>query len=98
MCNILNACIKYCYFPSKFKLAKTIRILKPGKNPCEPSLLTLLNIIGKVFEKLLYTRLQHFIEEIYMYHKTRCGKSFRYCMADALIFRMGYKGFPYYLV
>lgn len=55
--NIFNSCIKLSHWPSNFKLAKVIPILKPGKNPAEASSyrpISLLNSMGKPFEKVIY--------------------------------------------
>jgi len=61
---IYNQCLKGGYFTKKWKRAKTIPIIKPGKeNSMDPSKyrpISLINIGVKVLEKLLINRInQH---------------------------------------
>jgi len=57
--------LKRGYFPKEWKIAKIIPIVKPGKeNSLDPSKyhpINLLNIGGKVLEKLLINRVMHYI-------------------------------------
>ncbi|GBP41400.1 Probable RNA-directed DNA polymerase from transposon BS [Eumeta japonica] len=55
-----NACIKNCYFPPAWKEAEVIGIHKPGKPrdlPASYRPISLLSGLGKLFEKILKTRL-----------------------------------------
>ncbi|GBP68385.1 Probable RNA-directed DNA polymerase from transposon BS [Eumeta japonica] len=57
---IFNACIKNCYFPPAWKEAEVIGIHKPGKPrdlPASYRPISLLSDLGKLFEKILKTRL-----------------------------------------
>ncbi|GBP24400.1 Probable RNA-directed DNA polymerase from transposon BS [Eumeta japonica] len=57
---IFNACIKNCYFPPAWKEAEVIGIHKPGKPrdlPASYRPISLLSGLGKLFEKILKTRL-----------------------------------------
>lgn len=62
---IYNNCLRAAYFPKSWKQALQVLIPKPGK---DPSLVTsyrpisLLNLLGKVFERLLINRLKIFCE------------------------------------
>ena len=60
---IYNTCIKKGSFPRRWKTANFIPIAKPGQeNSMEPSKyrpISLLNIGGKVLEKLLFNRINH---------------------------------------
>ena len=62
---IYNQCLKRGCFPKKWKIAKIIPIIKPGKeNSMDPSKyrpISLLNIGGKVLEKLLISRINYYI-------------------------------------
>lgn len=64
--EIFNACIMLNYWPSSFKVAKVIPIPKPGKD-CGKSTnyrpISLLNTLGKLFEKIINVRLMAFAEE-----------------------------------
>jgi Reverse transcriptase (RNA-dependent DNA polymerase) len=58
--NIFNACLQLGYFPLEWKIGKIIPIAKPGKDHSLPSSyrpITLLPGTGKVFEKIVLTRL-----------------------------------------
>jgi hypothetical protein len=54
--QIFNAILLTHYFPIMWKHARVISILKPGKHPALPSSyrpISLLDTIGKIFEKIL---------------------------------------------
>jgi len=65
--EIYNQCLKRGCFPRRWKVAKIIPITKPGKeNSKDPSKyrpISLLNIGGKVLEKLLITRINHHLNK-----------------------------------
>ncbi|GBP80302.1 Probable RNA-directed DNA polymerase from transposon BS [Eumeta japonica] len=57
---IFNTCLKNCYFPPAWKEAEVIGIHKPGKPhnlPASYRPISLLSGLGKLFEKILKTRL-----------------------------------------
>ncbi|GBP34003.1 Probable RNA-directed DNA polymerase from transposon BS [Eumeta japonica] len=57
---IFNACLKNCYFPLAWKEAEVIGIHKPGKPrdlPASYRPISLLSGLGKLFDKILKTRL-----------------------------------------
>lgn len=59
--NIFNRCLEEGHFPSNWKVASVIMLPKPGKNPLIPENyrpISLLNGIGKVFERIFITRLR----------------------------------------
>lgn len=63
---IFNKCIEIGYWPSKYKIAKVVPILKSGKSPSDPQNyrpISLLNAIGKIFERIVYSRLVEFIDK-----------------------------------
>lgn len=63
---IFNSCIKLNYFPKKFKTAKVIAIHKPGKpknNPSSYRPISLLSNLGKLFEKIVHTRLYEYVSD-----------------------------------
>lgn len=57
---IFNRCLELGYFPSCWKAAKIVPILKPGKDPTSPSSyrpISLLSSLSKLFERLILDRL-----------------------------------------
>ena len=63
---LLNACLRLGYFPSSWKDAKVITICKPGKPPDLVSsyrFLSLLAILGKIFERIVLPLLRGHLEE-----------------------------------
>lgn len=64
--NLFSHCIRFCYFPSYWKIAKVVAIVKQGSNPCDVDSyrpISLLSAISKVFECIIKNRLNDFIEE-----------------------------------
>lgn len=64
--KIFNGCIKIGYFPSSFKLAKVIPIPKPCKDlklPASYRPINLLSCLGKLFERIIYARINAFVIE-----------------------------------
>jgi len=63
--RIFNGILTH-HFPSLWKHARVISILKPGKDPALPSSyrpISLLDSIGKLFEKILLARILHEVSE-----------------------------------
>ena len=60
--NIANACLELGYWPSHFKMLTTIVIPKPNKSsydfPKSFRPIVLLNMLGKLIEKVISDRLQ----------------------------------------
>jgi hypothetical protein len=58
--KIFNSSLALSYFPAQWKVAKTIMVPKPGKDHTSPlnyRPISLLNSLGKVFEKIILKRL-----------------------------------------
>lgn len=78
---IYKACLKFSYFPEIWKNAKIVPIHKPGKIPSSPEAyrpISLLPLLGKIFEKIINRELTEFldtnnilIEEQYGFRKGR---------------------------
>jgi hypothetical protein len=63
---IFNAVLLTQNFPTLWKHTRVVSILKPGKDPALPSSyrpISLLDTIGKVFEKILLARILHEVSE-----------------------------------
>ena len=74
--NIFNASLASGYFPKKFKSAILKLIPKEGKDatiPVNYRPIALLDNIGKMFEKLINSRLRQFLEENNLYNPQQYG-------------------------
>jgi hypothetical protein len=63
--SIYNGCLREGWFPKRWKRARIIPLIKPGKGNCSDASkyqpISLLNTGGKVLEKLLINRIMHFL-------------------------------------
>lgn len=62
--EIINKCISLKYFPTSWKHASIILIPKPGKDSSIPSNhrpISLLSVLGKIYEKIIYARLKPYL-------------------------------------
>jgi hypothetical protein len=69
--KVFNAFLRRQYFPPVCKHARVLPILKPGKDPTEPSSyrhLSLLDTVDKVFEKILLIRILREVNERGLLH------------------------------
>ena len=66
LAHVLNAVLRTHHFPQVWKHARVISILKPRNDPALPSSyrpVSLLDTIGKLFEKILLARILHVVSE-----------------------------------
>jgi hypothetical protein len=74
---IYNGCLRKGVFPRRWKRAKLIPVIKPGKEYSEEVTkfrpISLLNIQGKILEKLLITRINYWIYSTNCLHNTQYG-------------------------
>ena len=80
MFNILkitfNACLRLGYFQEIWKMANICMILKPGKKAALPTSyrpISLLPILGKLFEKIMTVRITKFFIQHDMFNKFQYG-------------------------
>jgi hypothetical protein len=63
--SLYNGCLRKGCFPKRWKTARIIPLIKPGKENCNDASkyrpISLLNVGGKVLEKLLINRIMHFL-------------------------------------
>lgn len=65
--NCFNACLRTCYFPTVWKRARILPFLKKGKDPHLATSyrpISLLPILGKMFERTIHTRLERQIDHL----------------------------------
>lgn len=64
ICKLFNWCIRQEYFPSQWKTAKIIMLLKPGENTklsINYRSISILNSLSKVYERLILNRLNIYV-------------------------------------
>ena len=64
--NLFNACLRLQYYPTLWKIAEITAIPKVGKDAALPSSyrpISLLPLLSKIFEKVLYERLTPILED-----------------------------------
>ena len=64
--HIFNSILRIHHFPPHWKHARVISILKPRKDPAQPSsyrAISLLDTIGKFFEMILFNRILYHLGE-----------------------------------
>lgn len=69
---LFNACIRLTYFPSQWKIAQVVMILKPGKRPDEIASyrpISLLPIMGKMLEHIILNRMRKHLSDIIPEHQ-----------------------------
>lgn len=74
--NIMNATLKLGYFPKKFKEATLTLIPKTGESPYQVSSyrpISLLEVPGKCFQKILNFRLRSHLEDNNLHHPLQFG-------------------------
>jgi hypothetical protein len=73
---LINACLKLGYFPNSWKKASVVPILKPGKDPSNPSSyrpISLLSSLGKILERVILKRLKKHIVENHLFLDEQFG-------------------------
>lgn len=68
----LNNCLDQGIFPASLKIAKVVPIYKSGKktDPSNYRPISVLPIVSKIFEKVIYNRIETYINSIdFLYHK-----------------------------
>ena len=77
MTTLYNGCLQTGCFPRRWKRARIIPTTKPGKENCNDASkyqpISLLNIGGKVLEKLLINRIMHFLHSNELQNQNQFG-------------------------
>ena len=84
---VFNLLWKKAYFPEPWKHAIIIPIQKPGKNPSDPNSyrpISLTSCICKLMEKMVKSRLEHFVEKEEMLSQYQFGSRKNRSTIDAL--------------
>jgi hypothetical protein len=85
---IINASLRFCHFPSRWKSANVIFIPKPGKDLLFPQNyrpIGLISNVGKVLEKTILTRLVRATNENHVLPDEQFGFRPKHSTADQLI-------------
>ena len=85
--HLINTIIETSKYPEKLKLGKVIPIHKKGskQDPSNYRPISLLSMINKIVEKVLYKRLYHYFETHQVLHKYQFGFRKKYSTTSALI-------------
>jgi len=77
MTAIYNECLKIGCFPTNWKTARILPITKPGRedsiDPTKYRLISLIDTVGKVQEKLLIKRIMHHLHKIEFLNDNQYG-------------------------
>lgn len=74
--DLFNKCLTLNYFPIPWKIAQVIFFAKRNKNPRNPSSyrpICLLPMLGKILERLIKHRLNHYLESQNFFHDSQFG-------------------------
>uniref|UniRef100_A0A2A4IUM2 Reverse transcriptase domain-containing protein n=1 Tax=Heliothis virescens TaxID=7102 RepID=A0A2A4IUM2_HELVI len=69
---LFNACLRLQYYPSQWKIAQVVMVPKAGKPPHEADSyrpISLLPVIGKLFEKIILNRIKPHLQDILPEHQ-----------------------------
>ena len=84
---IYNSCLKTGYFPNAWKQAKVVMLPKPGKDLTKPTSyrpISLLPAMGKIFERIVASRLSAFLEKVDYFDENQAGFRKKRSTADQL--------------
>ena len=84
---LFNNCLNLCYFPSAWKKAKVLPILKKGKNPYDPVSyrpISLTPSISKVFEAVINNLVNHHTIENNIIPDNQFGFRFKHSTTHAI--------------
>lgn len=73
---VFNACFRLGYFPSVWKEARVVFLLKPGRPPHEFSsyrTICVTSLLGKLLERMLNARLYFFLHAHHLLHEHQYG-------------------------
>ena len=73
---IYNSCLRTGYFPNAWKQAKVVMLPKPGKDLTKPTSyrpISLLPAIGKIFERIVASRLSTFLDKSNYFDENQAG-------------------------
>ena len=91
--RIFNAALSAGYFPKPFKDINQFLIPKPGKDHTDPKnyrLITLIEPISKILEKIINYRLKNYMEDTNQFHKYQYGFRTGRSIQDVLLFSTAY--------
>ena len=84
---IYNSCLRTGYFPNAWKLAKVVMLPKPCKDLTKPTSyrpISLLPAMGKIFERIVASRLSTFLEKSNYFDEKQAGFRKKHSTLDQL--------------
>ena len=85
---IYNSCLRTGYFPNAWKQAKVVMLPKPGKDLTKPTSyrsISLLPAMGKIFERIVASRLSTFLEKSNYFDEHKAGSRKKRSTLDQLL-------------
>ena len=81
-----NNCFRRGIFPNQLKVAKVIPLYKDGdrSDPSNYRPISLLPVIGKIFEKIIYHRIVNFLDHFKLLNKNQFGFRKKRSTIDAI--------------
>ena len=75
LCEVFNSCLNFGLFPDCLKIAKVLPIFKEGdeSNPSNYRPISLLTVVGKIFEKIIFNRIIDFLNKEKVLNQNQFG-------------------------
>ena len=84
-----NQCLKTGVFPKIWKVTKIVPVIKPGKENSKEATkyrpISLINICGKILDKLVIDRVMHHLHKEGLLSKNQFGFTPQKCTTDAIM-------------
>ena len=87
LCEVFNSCLNFGLFPDCLKIAKVIQIFEEGdeSDPSNYRPISLLPVLGKIFEKIIFKRIIDFLNEEKVLNENQFGFRQNRSTIDALV-------------
>ena len=87
LCEVFNSCLNFGLFPDFLKIAEVIPIFKEGdeSDPSNYRPMSLLPVVSKIFEKIIFNRIIVFLNEEKVLNENQFGFRQNRSTIDALV-------------